>query len=220
MELEEKEISLNEIVSVLIKRWKLIVVPSIIAALISAIYVLSLPKVYESYALLKLGNIGEKQIETVASIKEVMSSLPIRIEIVSRLKDNNDSKFVESLKDAIIYEDASGFLRIKANGKNPEKAAELVKVTTDIIYSRHQSFYEYAQKELYSTVERIRDFACPIPLTTGIAEFKIEPTRVEIPAIINPTPVGEKKKIVVLTTFFSVLFLNILIAFYLEGRKK
>lgn len=217
---EEQEIGIDDIINVLIKRWKLILIPSILAAMIAVVYVKSLPKVYDSYALLKLGYLGEKQFETVAVIKEIMSSLPMRVEIASKIKDSNNPKLVDFLKSAITYEDASGLLKIKAINKTPEKAADIVNAVTDIVSSRHKNMYEDAQKKLYGTMEKIRDFVRPIPLTTGIAEFKIEPTKVEIPAITNPVPVDGKNKIIVLTVFFTVMLFNILIAFYLEGKEK
>jgi capsular polysaccharide biosynthesis protein len=219
VEVQNDEIDLRDVVKVIKKRWMLIVFPALIAALFAGIVVHSMPKKYESYSLLRIGHIGATPFESIASIKEIMNSSVVRQEVVGKLKDGSKVS-VDTLNDRVKYEELSDLLKIRASGSTPEKAEELAQASTDLLLNRHQILYANAQKDVDQTLKYIKNTVSPVPLGVSMNDMRIEPTRLEVPPVINNKPLPNKAKVAAIAVFFALMLLDILIAFYIEGEEK
>jgi len=225
MENEEIEISLQDITKVLKKRWKLIIIPAILAAIITALIGFFSHKTYESYAILKIGYSGSKSIESIPELNVIMQSLPMLKEIAGKLDvadldiADNDEDFALSLKKTLFYQDSSGLLQISASASTPQKAQKKIQVVMDIIVDRHKLLYEASEKRINKAVRYVKETISPVPLSSGINEFISELTCVEVSPVLLVKPVPRKIKNKVVTVFIIVLFLSIVGSFYLEGKE-
>lgn len=220
MEIDEKEISLDDIIFVLNKWRKIILIPSFCAAVLAVIYTSAEPRSYESFALVRVGSVGSVLYESVPAINDIMQSLPVRQEIAQNLKKGDNQEFIRSLKTTLECSDENGLLKVRAVSDNPEKAAEIVKAVCGIIMKRHEDKYVNARIELDRVLKYVKETIRPMPLSSGITEFKISKTEIVVGAFTDPDPVPAKRKQLVMIVFFSVLFGMIIVALILEGRKK
>jgi len=219
MGIEEREISLQDITNILKNYWKLIVIPSVLAACIALIISSRMSKTYESYSLLKVGFTGSQSLETASSTQAIMDSWPMRKRIAEEINATmGGNQILTTFGGTIVCEDISGFLKIKVYADSPQKAAQYTQIVTKVVFERHQALYNESQKRMRELIKTVREIIQPIPLSAGINELRSEPTRIEVGPQPNDNPVAPDKKKIVSVTFFSVLFLNILLAFYLESR--
>ena len=72
--MEEQEIDLRDYLRVLKKRWKLIAGVTIVCAVISVIFVLRQPNVYQSTALIEPAKIAKAPIETAATLNVLFTN--------------------------------------------------------------------------------------------------------------------------------------------------
>lgn len=216
----EQEISLDEIIQVIIKHWKLIIFPSFIIAILFGIFLSFQPKPYDSFSLLKVGNAGGAPFESAASVKNIMQSFPVRQQIAEKLNERDNLRFISAINSSIEYTDEGGLLKIRAVDIKPERAAEMVKVAADIIILRHEEMYNKAQEETDKVLQYVKKTVNPIPLSVSIGEFKATKTEVTVLPFVNKEPMPTKRKLVVIMVFFGVFFITILMSFILEGRKK
>jgi uncharacterized protein involved in exopolysaccharide biosynthesis len=220
MELEEQEISFDEITSVIKKRWKYILIPSLVAAILIGGLTYLFPRKYESYSLIRIGSVGGSPIESVTSIKDIMQSLPMRQQIAERLNEKDNIKFIKALLLSVDYSDEGGLLKIKSGSDSPEKAAKTSRTISEMVISRHEIMYLSAQDELDKVIKYVKKTINPIPLSSGISEFKISKTEIMAPAIEDKEPLPTKRRQTVIAVFFAVLLIMTIISFTLEGRKK
>jgi capsular polysaccharide biosynthesis protein len=220
MDTAEQEISLDEIIDVIKRRWKFILFPSIIISVIAGIILAFQPKTYEAYSLIKIGTISGAPIEQISSISDIMKSLPIRQEIAAKLNEGNNPKFVRGINSSIKYTDETGLLKIKTINQDPAKAAEIIRVVDDIVLDRHEKMYLNAQVELDKLLKYVKQTINPVPLSSGINEFRITRTEIMVPSFVDKEPVPTKNRLIVIVVFIVIVFINTLLSFILEGRKK
>jgi len=220
MEQGDAEISLDDIIQVVKKHWKLILFPAMIVTIITGILLSIQPNSYESYSLIKIGSVGNTQIETVSTIKDVMGSLPMRQQIAEKLNEKDEIGFTRALKSRIEYTDEEGLLKIRTTDVKPTRAAEIVRVVTEMILKRHEIIYSNAENDLDKVLKYVKQTINPIPLSSGINEFKITRTDVLVPAFISVDPVPKKRVQAIITVFAIMLFINTIVSFIIEGRKK
>lgn len=219
METAEQEISLDEIIQVMKKHWKLILFPSFLVAVLTGIFLHFQPKYYDSFSLIKIGNAGGTLFESVQSVNNIMRSFPVRQQIAGKLNERDNLKFINAINSSIEYTDEGGLLKIRAVDIKPERAAEMAKVSTDMVIERHSEMYLNAQ-ETDKALQYVKKTINPIPLSCSIGEFKAKKTEVLVLPFVNKEPIKTKRKLVVIMVFFSMLFITILMSFIVEGRKK
>lgn len=213
--MDEQEITLADITKIFKKRWLFIFGTTILVS--AAYFVISLmsPKQYESYALVRIGANGSAALETIPAIKEIMGSAPM----LSRIAEKTGVKSLSEIEGDLDYEDASGLLKVTARATSPEKAVQVAQASIDILIQRHNELHDNSQKNLEQAVRFVKESIRPVPLSSGLSEFRSTPTTIVISPIYNNTPVRPKGKVRT-STLFGILFLvTTIIAFYLEGRK-
>ena len=220
MEREEQEISLDEIIVVFKKRWKLIIIPSIIAASIVAFAVSRMPKSYESYALLRMGQVGSQPLESVSSLREIMNSMPMLEAISRELAGNETDAEANKLNGVVQYEEVAGLLKISARDRSPEKAYKTILAAMSVVQNRHETLYRQSLEEMTALLKYIKKIISPVPLSSGVTEFKTTPMRVEVMPVINEEPVRSNMLAVSAITFFIMILIDTMIAFYREGKGK
>jgi hypothetical protein len=149
-----------------------------------------------------------------------MKSLPIRQEIANRLNEGKNPKFVRGINSSIEYTDETGLLKIKTINKDPSKAAEIITVVDDLIIKRHEIMYLHAQEELDKLLKYVKQTINPVPLSSGINDLKLTRTEIMVPSFIDKEPVPTKNRLIVIVVFIVIIFINTLLSFMLEGRKK
>ncbi len=220
MEPDQQEISLDEIFQIIKIHWKIILFPAFIASFLVWFIMGASPKVYESYSLLKIGCIGSAPFESISSLKDIMQSLPMRQEIAEKLNEKDNLKFISSINSSIEYSDQSGLLKIRNTNTSAVRAAEVVRGVTEIIIQRHRKMYSDAQQDLDNLLKYVKKTIDPIPLSSGVSEFRLTNTEIMVPPFINTEPMPVKIKQTVIIVFIVSMFCCTLISFILEGRKK
>jgi LPS O-antigen subunit length determinant protein (WzzB/FepE family) len=219
VEVQNDEIDLRDVVRVIRNRWKLIILPAVVASLLVGIVMKSMPKQYESYALIKIGHVGNKEIESVASITEIMNSLAIRKEIAAKMRIDN-ADYVNALEGMLKYKNSSELLEIRSNGRTPAQSHELAQAATGIVLNRHSMLFGNAKKDIDQTLRYVKQTVNPMPLSIGINDIRMEPTRIEVPPVVNSEPKQGKTEITIIAILLVVMLLDMFIAFYNEGKEK
>jgi hypothetical protein len=217
VEVQNDEIDLRDVVRVIRNRWKLICLPALAVSLLGGVVMKSMPKQYESYSLVRIGHVGNKEIESVASITEIMNSLAIRREIAAKMRIDK-ADYVNALTGMLKYKNSSELLEIRSNGQTPAQAHELAQAATGIVLNRHSMLFANAKKDIDQTLRYVKQTVNPMPLSIGINDIRLEPTRIEVAPILSNQPKQSKTMIVVLAIFAVVALLDMLVAFYLEGK--
>lgn len=215
----EDEISLEELILPLKKRWKMILSFSVIVAAVAAICSLFLPRVYEAKNYIRIGADGGRVFESVEQINTIMTSRPTLVNIAKELKIEPTKKNISELKSKIKYLNRTGFLEIKVEDLSSESAIKTVNIVSKMILKRHENFYDLAQKNILSTVKIIREFVKPIPLSTGTSEFKVTPTVIVVEAFSDGVPVKPKRKQIVIIAFTIGALISVLYSYWLERKK-
>ena len=144
----------------------------------------------------------------------------MRQEIANRLNETNNLNFIRAIDSSIEYNDETGLLKIRTINRDPAKAAEIVKVVSDIVINRHEILYSNAQDELDKLLKYVKKTISPVPLSSGINELKITKTTLMVPAFIDKDPVPTKKRLIIVVVFVVFVFINTFLSFIMEGRKK
>ncbi|MBN1824475.1 MAG: hypothetical protein JW803_09165 [Endomicrobiales bacterium] len=216
--IEEKDISIADIIGILRKRWQLVLLPGLIAAFAVYLYTLTIPKAYMSYALLRPGMSGTMLIEGPSETQELMDTLTMREEICKNLGNLPGYESPDALKDSIKYKQVAGFLRIEVETYDPEVAEKIVRSALNITYKRHQKKYKEEKLKLDRLVKYVKDTIKPIPLSSGIKEFRVDPSEIALEPVLDRNPIPVNKVKIVLYAFFIVFFLSVIYAFYLESK--
>lgn len=214
MHKEENEIELKDILRVFKKKWLMILLPAVVIAGLAHVFLVLQPNVYESYAIIRIGRSGTGQFESVDAINEIMSSGPMFSEICTKA-GVGPGKFTK-----IDFKEASGYLKIIAKANSPEMAVKLVQVSSDMLLKRHTEFYKHSQERIKNAVLFVKETIKPVPISSGINEFMLEPTSVLVPAVFDSEPKDSDKIAKPLLVFFLVCFVDLLIAIYVERRKE
>ncbi len=215
----EDEISLDELIAPLKKRWKTILLFSTIVAVIAAVYSLFLPRIYEAKSYIKIGTDGGRAFESIGQIKTIMSSHPSLVAIAKELNIKPTRKNIRDLKRKIKYAGKAELLEITVEGLSPESAIKTAEIISNMILKRHEKFYGSAQKNILNALEIIKDYVRPIPISTGTSEFKIIPTEIEIKPHSDGIPVKGNRIQIVIISFIIGAVLSTLYSYWLERKK-
>jgi capsular polysaccharide biosynthesis protein len=216
MATDEQELKLEDVVRIFSKKWKFIILTSLCAAAAAYAYFhYATPIRYESYSLIKVGYDGKGTFEAPAAIDLIMNSKPMLLEIAKRMHVNTISEIGGKLE----YTDKAGLLNVSAITGSPEKSAQLVQIASGILMERHQAIYEESKKNIDTVVRFIKQTIKPIPLSSGINEFKTSPSQIVIPPVIDTDPLKTNTKMKVIGTFIIFLALTTLISFMGDDKR-
>jgi capsular polysaccharide biosynthesis protein len=213
--MDEAEISLNDIVSALKKRWLFILLPTVLISGLTAIYAHHLPKQYESTAMIRLGSVGSDVVESVAASSVVMQSAQLREKIAEKMGRADDEKYILSLMEGIEYTDAAGMLQITVKDHDPVEAKKLVEVVSAMILERQQAMFAMEKKNLAQVIDYVKLNIHPMPLSSGIREFILSEPEFAVPANLPKSPVPNKKHFTSVAFVLSLVLLSF-IALFLE----
>ncbi|MFA5779071.1 MAG: Wzz/FepE/Etk N-terminal domain-containing protein [Elusimicrobiota bacterium] len=142
--MEEQEIDLRDYLRVLKKRWGLVVGITIGCAVISAVYSLFLPDVYESSAIIEPAKINNVPVETSA-IGELLFKNPLNPYlkgIAEQMGLKEEGAYILPEKFKML--DKLGYIQVVGKGKRPEEAKRLVDVIVSLILKRHEELVKNA----------------------------------------------------------------------------
>jgi len=213
--MEEAEISLNDVLIALKKRAMIILVPTLLISVCTHFYAHSLPKEYESIAMIRLGFVGSDPIESVASASAVMKSEQLRNQIADKVGHANDDDYIAGLNEAIEYTDAAGMLQVAVKDNNPVVAQKLVDVISKIVLDRQQKIFDTEKKNLAQLVAYVKENIRPIPLSSGIREFRLSESELAVPSNLPKKPVPNKKHFTLVAFMLSLVIMSF-VALYLE----
>lgn len=213
------EFNIYDIVNIFKKYWKMIFIPSLTAALLA--FVLSnlfLTKKYESYSILKIN----EQIDTIDSIREIMYSDAILKEICLKVKGKEDVEYTKEIADKMFFNEVAGpgHLKILSKSNSAKEANSIAVAATEIVFKRQNDLYEAMQKRMISSIKSIKEISGNSILSLNAKDLNFAPARVDVAPILNNTPLPSLKKVITITAFFLVFFINSLIAIYLFGKGK
>jgi len=217
---EEKEITLADYLQVLGKRWKFIIGITIVATIISGIVALSLPKVYEAKAILRIGKSGDRLLESASTTKEIINSLYTLKQIVKQHNIEPTEQNAKLIESKIIIKDAStdDIMVIRARDSSPEGAKNLVTALCDMIIERHRSLYEKAEIDRRKYLQELTiQMGSLQKRTIGLGTVSISPTGIEIPATASEIPVAPNKKKIVSLVFILSLLSSTFMSFVIES---
>lgn len=148
--MEENEIDLKEYLLVIKKRWKQIFLITFLGTLTSVIVALTLPRLYESNAVLKPAHVGERVIEATSVTEALLKNPnnPYLREIALKLYNDPSEEKCRSIMEQFKIADYAGFVRITAKDNTPEKAMQFVAILKDIIVGRHKYLIDKERKIL------------------------------------------------------------------------
>jgi uncharacterized protein involved in exopolysaccharide biosynthesis len=215
--MDEAEISLSDVLNALKKRWLFIVLPTLVISALTAVYARHLPKEYESTAMIRLGFVGSDPIESVAAASVVMKSEQLREQIAEKIGRANDEDYVAGLTDAIDYTDAAGLLQITVKNKDPQIALNLVNAVSTIIMERQKTTFEIEKKNLAQLIAYVKENIRPMPLSSGIREFRLSESELAVPANLPKKPVQNKKHFTSVAFALSLILFGF-IALFLERK--
>ncbi|MDI6641394.1 MAG: Wzz/FepE/Etk N-terminal domain-containing protein [Elusimicrobiota bacterium] len=157
--MEENEINLREYLLVIKKRWLQIFLIIFVATLTSGIVVLTLPRLYESNAILKHAHVGEKIVESTDATETLLKNTnnPYLRDIALKLYNNSAEKICRRIGRQFKLLDQTGFLRITAKEQTPEKAIQFVSILTEIIVTRHNHLLEKEKKILNAEISALQE---------------------------------------------------------------
>ena len=89
-----------------------------------------------------------------------------------------------------------------------------------MVIKRDKDIYLDAQIKMDKVLGYVKRTIEPISLKCAISEFKISETELVTPAIVDTEPLPTKRRQTVMAVFIVVIFINTLLSFILEGRKK
>lgn len=218
----EEEISLIDIIRVLKKKAVFIIGVSVGASVVAAVILLLQPKAYHSYSIVRIGIIGNKPLETVPEIRQIMTSQYMEEKILKELNIPFNRKNLGKIRSVYNFKDLDALLTIEVRGATPEETLKYVTVGTDILIKRHEGIYQVAQKRLFESMSMIKNRIAPSPLSTSISDiitFNNAPTILEVPPQRIDYPVPTKKRLVVMVVFLMSFLGTSLTSILLEGFK-
>lgn len=210
----------NELKTVLITRWKFVLLPSVAAALIAALVVLQMPKTYESCSMIRIGNAGGRPFETTLMLAEVMRTQTMLEELSMRVYGDASLKHVLQLKNSTSYQDKDMLVKVRSTSGDPAEAQRIAQALTEQIVARYRNKYEEAQSVRTELTVYVRENMRSNAIVDGMERLVIVPTRVEVQPEKPVLPLKSRKKEIVVAAFLLVLVINSMIALYLNDRQQ
>ncbi len=141
---EEDEVDLRELWHTLKKRKKTVLATTAIVFAIAVAYIFFAKPLYEAKATVVIGKqlvktsggVVEKYFENAKTLKQI---LDVRFDTAKKYRDENMTAYIENVT---VPKKSAGFIIITANAPSNEEATNMLKQPIDIIFKRHQTFYD------------------------------------------------------------------------------
>ncbi len=151
---DEDEIDLRDYINIILKRKIGIIAVFLVAIIVAGVVSVFLPKTFESTAIIKIGKVQEKILETVDEINAVFSSETTLNEINQKLELLPEEKITsKNFKTSLIGK--SNLLEIKGFAETPEKALAVVNAVGEILLERHQKLFTSVQENFDAEIARL-----------------------------------------------------------------
>ena len=220
----QNELTLEDILLVMLKNWVLVfVIPLLFAVLTFTFISLSAAKTkkqlpnFESSVTLKIGNVGSTLIEPIAFVLKKTADDKLKAELSNKI--NSDKNSFE-----LFFENNSGFLTVRTISTSSTTAITAPNFIANLIIVRHNEIYIELKDKLFSSIKEIEKKIYPSYLTLALNDVSCEPTKIiSLPTtklIEVPITSDNKKWRMFFAVFVSLLLLNLMIAFYIDGARK
>ncbi|MBU2567402.1 MAG: hypothetical protein KJ967_01335 [Elusimicrobia bacterium] len=212
----EEEIDLIDYARVVLKHWKFIAVFVFVAVVSSVVVSLTLPRMYEAKAVFRIGRIGNSLLESIETTREVINFLPILNQIAEKLKYPTDERALIELKEKIVIKPLADLMVVYTKDTSPEKAEQIGKEVSGIVFERHKALYEKTRADLGQYLKQDIQKNMALYKIIGFSEFSVQPTTIEMPSTASMIPVYPKRRKIVTVTFVVSLIFSIFLTFLLE----
>ncbi|MFN3966544.1 MAG: Wzz/FepE/Etk N-terminal domain-containing protein [Endomicrobiia bacterium] len=218
---EEEEISLIDLINVIKKRIRFILIFTISVTFVSIVISLLLPKQYEAKAILRIGKMGGSILESASVTKEIITSFPELEKIAKELKIQPTERKLLSLKRKIKIEGKENLMNITTRYISPEKAEKLCNAVIKLILERHEKLYENLKGSLKKSLVEINPLSGRMQIIiSALRDFSEEKTVIDSPTTSSKIPVFPKKRKIVISVFAISLITSIFISFFMEGLER
>lgn len=152
----------------------------LIFVMAGVIITLNKPKTFESRALLVIGQVRGKKIESVHELKAIFSSSATLKELINKLNLSS-----ETSPEAVVskFNIKSGrdteFAEVRGRGETPERALEMGSLVVEMIIERHQGISAQAQAALEEGVKQIEGQIKKALVMLKASQERLEDFRVE-----------------------------------------
>ena len=217
--MEELEISLVGMMSVLKKRWVVIVFPALIAGLIAHFVAPYMQKPeYESKAVIRVGFSRGTPLESAATLKGIMTTLSVLNLIAENIDTKGDPNMTTVLENMITYTVTDQLITVSMVSEDKNVAYQVVTKATEIIIERHNQLYRNSVVELNKAINFVRDVVKPVPLSAGLSEFITRPSEMVEKANLPEKPI-DVPAIPYFTTFFlTTMLVMIMVMLYIDRK--
>ncbi len=226
---EFDEIDLMDYVLVLIKRKWTIFGITLITIFIVALYSFSLPSVYETDAILEIGEVESSLIEQLDQLKQKVQGDVYGLKI----RQDLDISKKEYPKIEAERLEGSNLLSLAIESTNTEIAKNVLESITGLILQDHEQRFSERIQGIESEIQSFQaelDFlkAQKVYADQGIASLQIrisqkrdalnnsKPTEIVRSPVISEYPIGPNKKLNVVIAGILGLFVGIFVAFSKE----
>jgi len=154
--LEEKEIDLMNILSVLMKRKKYIFAITFLCITLTAVYTLFLPNIYEASGLIESAKLKKESVENVTTFRSLFTN-PYSSYIKKIAKELDISeKETHGLAKSYGFDDQSGYIYITAQSPSQEKAIRMVELACTLIVERQNQLIKFALDEINNEITELK----------------------------------------------------------------
>jgi len=185
--MEEKEVDLRDYITMVRKRWKIILVIFLVSTVASGVASFLLPKTYESSAMVKIGTIKNSLLEDPSTVVEIFKTKPVLEKVAEELTIRPTQEKVSELATKIKVRERSGLLEIRGRGETPRGALELVNGVLAVLLKRHEQIFERARRVLEEYFAPDRERLAEMKKEIEALERKIDklgPTNSEAKAMV------------------------------------
>jgi len=143
--MEEKEVDLRDYISMVKKRWKIILIIFLVSTITSGVVSFLLPRTYESSVMVRIGRTRNRLLEEPSTVIEIFKTKAMLEKVAEEIDTPHIHEKAEELAAKIKIKEKSGLLEIKGRGETPEEALELVNGVTAVLLNRHEQIFERAR---------------------------------------------------------------------------
>ena len=151
----EEEIDLRDYLRVIKQRKKGIIAIFIIVVALAFITNLFIPPTYESKALLKIGSLNKKPLETVHYIKTILQQKD-NLSAISQLLNIDQQEVSGLTQDFDINEiKDTDLLEIRGRGKTPTESVAVTNAVKDVLLAHHQKLFSGSKEGLELDIKQV-----------------------------------------------------------------
>ncbi|MDD5687468.1 MAG: Wzz/FepE/Etk N-terminal domain-containing protein [Elusimicrobia bacterium] len=155
--MEEQEIDFRHYLRILKKRWKLIVYITVTGIMLSVLYVLITPKIYETVALIEPAKIQKVPVETADSL-ELLLKNPLNpyLKDIAAKMDIQEKK-AYNLANRFFIKNKLDYISVEAKGNTPENAKKLADLICSLILKRQDDLMKDALKIINEEINNLNE---------------------------------------------------------------